>query len=559
MKRLLMASMFLAGMAVLLSGCNCFKQMQKKADQVQYSCTPEVLTLKGNTVSAEISVAYPAKSFPKKAIVKATPVLVFEGGEIAGTPKYLQGEKVKDNYTVIPWKTGGTYTQTVSFPYDKRAQLSTLEVRLEVKCKNGAFLPVEEAIAVAQGISTVQNDADWTANLSIMPDNFKRVTTISEDADLIYLINSSKVRSTALDSEQIKIFEEFVKENADKYRTTLGSIYAKGYASPDGPVKFNDELSKKRSESGKEAIEKKISENVPNAKYDVAYYGEDWEGFKELVEASDIEDKDLILQVLQMYSSPVQRDQEIKNMSQVFEILKTDILPQLRRTKFVASADIQGKTDDELKAAATGDVHSLNVEEMLYAATLFSDNATKAKIYKAAADKYNDVRAYNNYGVVKAWEGDYATAKQAFQKAASIQSAPEISNNLGVIALVEGNTAEAAKYLNPLNSADAKANKALLALSEGDYATAAKGLNGYNLAVAEVCNGNLAKAKAALGNIKTADADYLKAVIAMREGDSAGAIANLKSAIAKDPAMKDKAKKDVEFAKIFGSEEFLAL
>lgn len=554
-----MASMLLASMAVLLSGCNCFKKMQKKADQVQYTCTPAVLTLKGNTVSADISVTYPAKSFPKTAVVKATPVLVFAGGEIAGTPKFLQGESVKDNYTVIPWKTGGKYTQTVSFPYDPRAKLSTLEIRIEVKCKNGEFVPVQEAIAVAQGISTLQNDADWTANLSIMPDNFKRVTSISKDADLMYQINSSNVRPVALNAEQIKMFENFVKENTGKYRTTLGNIYAKGYASPDGPVKFNDQLSKKRSETGKTAISKKLSKEAPAAKYDAAYYGEDWEGFKELVEASNIPDKDLILQVLTMYSSPVQRDQEIKNMSQVFDVLKKEVLPQLRRTKLVVSADIEGKTDDELKAAATGDVNSLNVEEMLYAATLLSDNATKAKVYKAAADKYNDVRAYNNYGVVLAWEGDYTAAEKAFQKAASIQPAPEISNNLGVIALVKGNTAEAAKYLSPLNSADAKANKALLALAEGDYAMATNGLSGYNLAVAEVSNGNLAKAKAALGNTKTADADYLKAVIAMREGDTTGAVAHLKSAIAKDPSMKAKAKSDVEFAKIFGSQEFLAL
>ena len=554
-----MVSTLLTVMAVLLSGCNCFKQMQKKADQIQYSCTPEVLTLKGSTVSAEISVTYPAKCFPKKAVVKATPVLVFKDGEIAGTPKYLQGEKVKDNYTVIPYANGGKYTQTVTFPYDERAKLSTLEIRIEVKCKNGAFIPVEEAIAVAQGISTVQNDADWTANMTIMPDNFKRVTTISEEADLLYLINSSNVRTAALNDEQIKLFEEFVKENADKYRTTLGNIYAKGYASPDGPVKFNDELSKKRSETGKEAISKKLSKDVPNAKYDAAAYGEDWEGFKELVEASNIKDKDLILQVLQMYSSPVQRDQEIKNMSEVFDVLKKEVLPQLRRTKFVASADIQGKTDAELKAAVNGDINSLNVEEMLFAATLFEDNATKAKVYKAAADKYNDVRAYNNYGVVLAWEGDYKAAKRALEKAASIQSAPAISNNLGVIALIEGNTADAKKYLAPLNSADAQANKALLALAEGDYATAAKGLKGYNLAVAEVCNGNLAKAKSALGNAKTAEADYLKAVIAMRQGDTKAAVANLKSAIAKDSAMKTKAQNDVEFAKIFGSQEFLAL
>ena len=337
---------------------------------------------------------------------------------------------------------------------------------------------------------------------------------------------------------------------------TLGNIAAKGYASPDGPVKFNDELSKKRSETGKEAYSKQLG---MDAKYDIAAYGEDWDGFKELVEKSDIKDKELILQVLQMYSSPVKRDEEIKNMSSVFKVLAEEILPQLRRTKLVATADVQSKTDAELKAAVDQNVNSLDLEEMMYAATLYKKNSEKAMIYEAAAKKYNDARAYNNLGVALAKQGKLDQAKKALDQAAKLQSAPEISNNLGVVALAQGNVAEAKKYLSSLNTKDAKRNMALVELAEGNYSEAAKGLSGYNLAVAEVANGNLAKAKTALAKEKSADADYLRAVIAMREGDSKAAIANLKSAFSKKKSLKEKAKTDVEFAKLFGTTEFLAL
>lgn len=560
MKRLVSISMILAAMVVLLSSCNCYKKMVKKSSRIETSCTPGVLSVKGSSVTADIKVTFPAKYFDEIAVLKVTPVLVFEGGEIAGTPKFVQGEKVKDNYTVISWKKGGSYTQTVTFPYDKRAAVSTLELRIESKCankcskKNLEFVPFA-AVAVAQGISNVQGAADNTAYMSIMADKFQRVTTITKGSEFLYDINSAKVRPAQLTTEQIKMFEDFVKEYSAKDRTTLGSIYAKGYASPDGPVKFNDELSKKRSESGKAALSKQIADK----KFDAASYGEDWEGFKELVEASNIQDKDLILQVLQMYSSPVQRDQEIMNMSAVFNVLKKEVLPKLRRTQFTTAADIEGLTDAELKEAAAKNIDKLNVEEMLYAATLVSTNAEKAKIYQAAATKFNDARAYNNLGVVLAQEGDLAASKKALDKAASIAASSEISNNLGVVALAQGNVAEAKKYLSSLNSKDANANKSLVALAEGNYAEATKGLSGYNLAVAEVCNGNLSKAKSALANEKSADAEYLRAVIAMREGDTKAAMANLKSACAKDSALKAKAKTDIEFAKIFGTTEFLAL
>ncbi len=561
MKRLVKVSLILSCMALVLSSCNCYKKMLKKVDTVQTSCTPAVLSLKGSTVTADIKVTFPPKYFDEVAVLKVTPVLVFEGGEIAGTPKFVQGENVKDNYTVIPWKTGGSYTQTVTFPYDPKARLSTLELRMESKCSNKCskkyreFIPFA-AMPVAQGISTVQNDADQTSYLAYMPDNFKKVTTISQDAEILYQINKANVRKNQLTTDQIKMLNDFVKENADKEKVTLGNIAAKGYASPDGPVKFNDELSKKRSETGKEAYSKQLG---MDAKYDIAAYGEDWDGFKELVEKSDIKDKELILQVLQMYSSPVKRDEEIKNMSSVFKVLAEEILPQLRRTKLVATADVQSKTDAELKAAVDQNVNSLDLEEMMYAATLYKKNSEKAMIYEAAAKKYNDARAYNNLGVALAKQGKLDQAKKALDQAAKLQSAPEISNNLGVVALAQGNVAEAKKYLSSLNTKDAKRNMALVELAEGNYSEAAKGLSGYNLAVAEVANGNLAKAKTALAKEKSADADYLRAVIAMREGDSKAAIANLKSAFSKKKSLKEKAKTDVEFAKLFGTTEFLAL
>lgn len=550
----------LASIVVLLAGCNCFNKMLKKVDRVNVSATPAVLTLKGNNIVTDVKVDFPAKYFNKKAVLKVTPVIVFEGGEIAGTPKYLQGEKVKDNYTVIPYKTGGSYTQAVSIPFDERARLSTLELRIEAKCakgKNSSFVPVA-AIPVAEGVSTIQQMADYAANMTIMPDNFKRVTTISQNAEIMYQINVAKVRPVELTKEQVKEFENFVKEYSNKDRATLGNIYAKGYASPDGPLKFNDQLSKKRSETGKTAISQKLTD-VKGAKYDIASYGEDWEGFKELVSASNIKDKDLILQVLAMTENPVQRDEEIKNMSSVFDILAKEILPQLRRTKLVADVDIEGRTDAEIKEAAASNIDVLSEEEMLYAATLTDDNAAKLKAYEAAAKKYNSVRGYNNAGVILAQEGKLAEAKADIDKAAGMSNDAAISNNLGVLAMMNGNVDAAKKYFSALNTADSKANMGLANMADGDYAAATKTLSGYNLAVAEVLNGNLSKAKSLLASEKSAKADYLKAVIAMREGNTADAIANLKSSIAKDASMKAKAMKDVEFSKLFGTSEFLAL
>ena len=540
MKKFVNLCLILA-VAVMASSCNCYKKMAKKADEVTISCNPEVLTLKGQNIITNVTVTFPAKYYHKKAVAKVTPVLEFEGGSIEGVPQYFQGSKVKDNYIVIDKKTGGEYTMSVSIPYDPRAEVSTLVMVVEAKCQGKDAEMVEIArIPVAEGVNTLQNSVDYTSALELLSDKYEKTTVISEKANIMYNINASNVRKNQLTTEQIKALEAFIAENVDKDRVTLGSVYANGYASPDGPLAMNDKLSKARSESGKKALSKELKK-VEGVTYDAAAYGEDWEGFKELVEASNIEDKAMILQILQMTSNPVERDAQIKNMSAVFEQLAEEVLPQLRRTQLVATAEVQNLTDAEIKAAIEkGELSKLSLEQLLYGATLVEDNATIAKVYTAAT-KYNDARAYNNLGVICAEMGDWAAASAAFSKASSISSDAAINNNITVGALAEGKYAEAKQYL----AGASEEAKALASVAEGKYAEATGKLSGYNAAVNYVLEGNYNAAKSALAGDKSAEAEYLRAVIAAQMDNASEASAYLKSAISLNPALKAKAAKDV--------------
>jgi Flp pilus assembly protein TadD len=536
----------LATMAVLFASCNCYNRLSRKAKNIEVTATPQVLVVKGGNITTDVTVKFPADYVRENTIIRVTPVLEFEKGTLEGVAKFVQGEGVADNYTVIG-KDGGSYTQTVTFPYTPDADISTLKLYFCSVCGcETEFLPLT-TVTVAQGVSNIVRNADWTSFMELMPDNFKRVEVLTQEADLMYLINSSQVRNVALSAEQVKLFEQFVKDAEANELATLASVQARGYASPDGPQKFNDKLAGARSSSAKTAVGKQLK----GVAIEATPYGEDWDGFKKLVEASNIEDKDLILSVLNMYSSPVQREEQIKNMSQVYGELKKDVLPKLRRAQLVANADIKGKTDAELVDAVEKNVNSLNVEEMLFAAKLVGNNEA-VRVYKAAADKYNDVRAVNNMGVALARMGEYTKATEAFNTAAKMSSAPEISNNLGVMALLSGDAAEANRYVASLSGSNAKANQGLVALVQGDYATAARNLNGYNLAVAELANGNVSASKAALGNTDTAQADYVRGIIAMREGNHTQALSNLNKAFAKDPSLKERAKSDIEFYAIRG-------
>ncbi len=576
MKRLATVSLVLSMVATMLVGCGeCYEKMQKKQDQVQVTCVPEVLTLKGSTVEADITVTFPEMFFDEETILKITPVFVYGSEEVVCAPKYVQGEDVVGNYTAISRFEGGSYTQHISFPFDK-AVVGTLELRVEAKCFDECrempdFTPWA-TIAAAKGINAVQSLAKGVGatapaaapeaapveqvevvegkvataahgHYTLAEANFERSSVKSAEAEIKYQINSSNVRKNQLTAEQITLFKEFVAANSAAERTTLGNVYASGYASPDGPEKFNNRLSEQRSKTGAKAMQKQLK-GVEGLNYEIASYGEDWDGFKTLVENSDIEDKDLILNVLQMYSSPVERDQEIKNMSAVFKVLAEEILPQLRRTRFAVEATYAGLTDEEILEAAKKGCDCLDVEHLLHAATLTDNVAEKTAIYEKAATKYGDARAYNNLGVCYAVAGKLPEAKAAFEKA---EAEPAVAGNLAAVSLAMGDLENAKKYLAGADAEAVKATEGALALAEGNYQEAKTKLTGYNLAVAELCDNNVEGAKAAIADVKGADADYVRAIIANREGDADKAAAYLKSAIAAKPELKAQAENDIEF------------
>lgn len=567
MKKIAIVGLVLGLMTTLVGCGECYEKMQKKQDQIQVTCVPEVLTLKGSTVDADITVTFPENYFNAETVLKITPVFVYGEGEVACAPKYVQGEDVVGNYTAISRFEGGSYTQHISFPFEK-AVVGTLELRIEAKCfdecKETADFTPWATVAAAKGVSAVQAlaqgvgaaaaaDALTAANGKVAANgvdykmseaNFERSSVKKAEAEIKYQINSSVVRKNQLTAEQIALFKDFVAANNGAERTTLGNVYASGYASPDGPEKFNNKLSEQRSQTGAKAMKKELK-GVEGLNYEIASYGEDWDGFKTLVENSNIEDKELILNVLQMYSSPVERDQEIQNMSAVFKVLAEEVLPELRRTRFAVEATYAGLTDEEILAAAKAGCTKLDVEHLLHAATLTDNVAEKTAIYELAANTYGDTRAYNNLGVCYVVSGKLQEAKAAFEKAGN---EPEVAGNLAGVSLAMGDLEAAKKYLaGAANSEAAKATEGALALAEGNYQEAKGKLTGYNLAIAELCDNNLEAAKAAIAEVKGADADYVRALIANREGDADKALAYLKSAIAAKPELKAQAENDIEF------------
>ena len=533
----------MAVVAIAAVGCASPEKMAEMAESVTVTCDPSPLEVVAGKIDATVSVTYPADYFHKKAILEVTPVIVFDGGEAKMTPFMYQGEKVKDNYTVVS-SDGQTVTEKVHFDYVEGMEACHLELRGVVIYKARTWdLPIKKVADGANTTYMLVGLGGKAGHVAYKADNYQEVIPQTAEGQILYTINSADVRRRELKSESIKDFQAALDEIKANERKTLKGTEVVAYASPDGGESLNAKLSDKRSKSGAKAWSKVIGGREV-ADPEVKSVGQDWEGFQELVAKSDIEDKDLIIRVLSMYSDPAVRESEIKNMSEVYTVLKKEVLPELRRARFIANVEYQNYTAEELLKLVDENSDVLDEEALLRSASLVKDLDAKEAIYKKAVDKYNSDRAQFNLGVVYLEKGNLGKAEKAFAKVETKDA--DLKTAEGVIALRNGDLAAAQKAFAAAGDTE---NQAVVDILNGNYAKAAaalKGTNSFNEALADVLTGNLSAASAAL-KCNCPKSEYLRAIIAARQGNKAEVAAHLAKA-SECEALKARAEKDIEFA-----------
>lgn len=546
--------LMIACMALMLAACGNPSKMAKLADMVETECTPEVLEAVNGKIAANYTVEFPAKYFISEAILELTPVMVYAGGEVAGPVFTLQGDKVMDNNNVISYKNGGKASKAVVFDYKPGMEKAVLELRAVVynASKTRKFeYPVDYKLADGTNCTYMLVKLEGTPSMEA--DNYQKIIRETKESQVLYTINQSNVRNNQLKTEQIKEFQQWLKDANNHERRTIVSNDIIAYASPDGSEALNSKLSANRAKSAENAFVKVISKKaeVKDIPLNISQISEDWEGFQELVEASDIQDKELILRVLSMYSDPVVREREIKNMSAVFKTLADEVLPALRRARFIANVDYKNWTDEELTKLINDNINELDEEALLYGATLFDKESQKVEIYKAAAKNYNSSRAYNNLAAISLKNNKADEAKGYLAK--MNDKTASYYNNMAVVAMQEGNYDAAAENLAKAGDLkEAKENMGALLILKGDYKGAVAALNGansFNEALANILTNNLTKASSILAPAKCSCKSYLKAIIAARQGNNSQAKELLEVA-KKDEALAKRAANDIEFAKL---------
>jgi hypothetical protein len=529
-----------------------------------FTVTPQVLVAEGGKVNATINGNFPAKAFPVKGIVTITPVLKYDGGEALGTAITLQGEKVKGNNQVIN-KAGGSFQVSSVFNYIPEMAKSELYLRFTTTIGKKVIAIPE--IKVADGVIATETLANaTTATPSISADKFQRIIKEANEASIMFLIQQANIRKSELKGESVTNLNAKLSSASKDSTRKIAGIEIASYASPDGTLSLNEKLAANREDATVAYLQGLMKKAKTTSSIDAKFTAEDWEGFKDLVSKSDIQDKDLILRVLSMYNDPEQRETEIKNLSAVFQNLAENILPKLRRSKLTLNVDVIGKSDAELKKLALNDPSKLNVEELLYASTLVN-GADKTTIYQSAAKLFpNDYRAFNNLGAIALQAGDLAGAKTNLDKAYSLSKSADVNSNLALYSIATGAPAATVNSYLGASAGASGSNEAmgLQYIKTGQYAKAVQAfgnIKSNNAALAQLLSKDYSKAKSTLDAVATptAETSYMKAIVGARTNNKDLVISGLSAAIKADKSLAKKAAKDLEFSKYITDASVAAL
>lgn len=517
------------------------KQMTNRADDIQFKCDPEILTVVNDKVEVAMQLTFPKGYFDRKSLMVFTPVIIYPEGQATGKPFIYQGEDVMANYKVVPVK-GISHQEKQTFDFVPAMEQCRLELRMTLV--TGEKRHDLKTVKLADGCNVTYRMAQISGEYELKPDGYERVTRYSTETSILFDVNSSTVKNTSRNRSAVNVYKSYLSDlNVnDRYKVTGTEIVA--YASPEGGEEYNAKLSDRRADAAVKAWND-MSSGMKADSMAVRSIGQDWEGFKEALENSDIEEKDLILRVLSMYDDPAMRESEIRNLSFIYDDLKKEVFPDLRRATFVVNAEHTGYSDEELLELSEKYLSTLSEPEVLHLATINDDVKWKKYYYRFAGQRFLSETGYYNLAMLSLDENSNEIALVYLDKAGEDA---DVLNARGVVEMRKGRYSEARTYFQRSGSESARKNLGTLSIVEGRYEEAAELLAGSgsaNEVLVYILAGQIDKAVAAARTDTPRDA-YLAAVAYARHGDDKEFEKALEIAKS-DPVLSKKAQKDVEF------------
>ena len=570
--------------ASLFSGC-ALKKMVKLAEKQDLEVNPDPLELHGNQVAFDLSVVLPPKILPTGKVYTLNTTYQYGDKEIEVGSIEFNAEDYPQSSS-----TASRVNRSFSMAYNPSLNPGTLMLQGEAKNPaNGKVLGTKK-MEIAVGIITTSRAVQNTYATNYAHHGYNdQEELIPTNINFYFPQGSAYLRqSLAVDGESNKSKKSNLSAFiADKNVTRTVTIT--GTHSPEGSETINGNLSKNRAE----AIEKYYRSQM--SKYD--YTGmaaeikfilkpvvQDWTAFKKALRSSKISEssKKSFLNIINGSGSFEDKEKAMRKISG-YKSAFNSIYPSLRtaQTEILTVKEKKSPADISLlaKRIVNGDATNevLSNEELLYAASLTPSLKEKEKIYIAASKKEGSWVAHNNLAAVylnMAEQNGDNMAKNIQDALTQLDIASnktdhvEVHANRGTALMMQGSYQESFEALSKaISGATGDLKTALNAavgsihIRMGDYENASAALAAaddsevanFNRGLAHLLEGNFDAASREFSKIKNtsslaAHASYCNAVTAARSNNKSGITSNLKKAVSKDVALKEKALNDLEFS-----------
>lgn len=268
-------------------------------------------------------------------------------------------------------------------------------------------------------------------------------------ADLKFIVDRDEIDPDYMDNaEVLSSIMESIHTAMNDTVFAIKAVHFLGFASPDGPERPNTSLAERRAKSLADYI-KGMDTSIPDSLYTVANGAENWGDFFQAVDADTTLAKNPAIMEVRKVLNETNRDScewILKGDKALYDRLRAEILPGLRRTDYVIEYHLRNFTPEEAEALWQEHPEWLSINEMYSVADLYGkDDPRYLDVLFTAARTYPaDIAASHNAAIALYNAGMMTEAVSLL----SGHYEPQLLNTLGIIYAGEGMYPEAEAALS---------------------------------------------------------------------------------------------------------------
>lgn len=307
------------------------------------------------------------------------------------------------------------------------------QTTIELKRLRTPFMPYLRPAAEAQKVRHEQGRAfiDFPVDkITLYPDYRKNPRELEKIINTINLVKNDK-------------------------NTSITNIEIHGYASPESPYSHNAYLAENRAKTLTEYVRKLV--HLDDKVFSVTSTPEDWQGLREYVVNSNLQNRDAILELIDNTSlDPDAKEWKIKTTyPDDYRFMLGTWYPALRHSDYVVSYSVRPFSVEEAKEIMKTKPQQLSLEEMFMVAQTYEPGSQEFnEVMETAVRMFPDNPTANiNAACTRMEQGDLNGAKRYLDKAGN---SPDAIHAKGVMAILEGNNTEARQLLNQAKSSGAQ-------------------------------------------------------------------------------------------------------